>query len=105
MCRSSSVEVEVGQVVFRLDTLGMYDGQGMMSGCHSTKSYANAIWDLYGIDVYLQVIQRCTPEIFQSINRVFTYWRRDSGPYVGSSLFAKLLRQQNSRTCMIWMCK
>jgi len=66
-----SAEVELGQVAFRLDTLGKYDGRGLTSGSHSTKSRANAIRDLYRIDVYLQAMQRCTPEIPQSINDVF----------------------------------
>ena len=64
-------ELELGQVAFRLDTLGKYEGNGLTAGSHSTKSRANAIRDLYRIDVYLQAMQRCTPPIPDSINEVF----------------------------------
>jgi len=66
-----SAEVELGQVAFRLDTLSKYEGQGLTTGSHSTRSRANAIRDLYRIDVYLQAMQRCTPPIPESINEVF----------------------------------
>lgn len=66
-----SAEMELGQVAFRLDTLGKYDGRGLTTGSHSTKSRANAIRDLYRIDVYLQAMQRCTPDIPRSINDMF----------------------------------
>ncbi len=66
-----SSEVELGQVAFRLDTLGKYEGRGLTTGSHSTRSRANAIRDLYRIDVYLQAMQRCTPPIPEDINEVF----------------------------------
>jgi hypothetical protein len=66
-----SAEVELGQVAFRLDTLGKYEGQGLTTGSHSTRSRANAIRDLYRIDVYLQAMQRCTPPIPNTINETF----------------------------------
>jgi len=66
-----SAEVELCQVAFRLDTLGKYEGRGLATGSHSTKSRANAIRDLYRIDVYLQAMQRCTPDIPDSINETF----------------------------------
>jgi len=66
-----SAEVELGQVAFRLDTLGKYDGRGLTTGSHSVRTRANAIRDLYRIDVYLQAMQRCTPAIPQAINDVF----------------------------------
>mmetsp|Transcript_4666 Transcript_4666/g.10295 ORF Transcript_4666/g.10295 Transcript_4666/m.10295 type:complete len:1107 (+) Transcript_4666:619-3939(+) len=66
-----SAELELHQVAFRLDTLGKYEGHGLSTGSHSTKSRANAIRDLYRIDVYLQAMQRCTPNIPDSINEVF----------------------------------
>ncbi|KAL9188584.1 hypothetical protein ACHAXT_006962 [Thalassiosira profunda] len=66
-----SAEVELTQVAFRLDTLAKYEGNGLTAGAHSTKSRPNAIRDLYRIDVYLQAMQRCTPEAPASINEVF----------------------------------
>lgn len=66
-----SSEVELSQVAFRLDTLGKYEGRGLTAGSHSTRSRANAIRDLYRIDVYLQAMQRCTPAIPEAINEVF----------------------------------
>lgn len=66
-----SAEIELYQVAFRLDTMGKYDGNGLTEGSHSTKSRANAIRDLYRIDVYLQAMQRCTPNIPKSINECF----------------------------------
>lgn len=66
-----STEVELASVAFRLDTLVKYDGQGLTTGSHSTRSRANAIRDLYRIDVYLQAMQRCTPTIPNRINELF----------------------------------
>lgn len=66
-----SAEVELDQVAFRLDTLGKYDGRGLSTGSHSTRSRANAVRDLYRIDVYLQAMQRCTPPIPENINEIF----------------------------------
>lgn len=66
-----SAEVELGQVAFRLDTLGKYEGRGLTMGAHTTKQRANAIRDLYRIDVYLQAMQRCTPPIPEGINEMF----------------------------------
>lgn len=64
-------ELELVQVAFRLDMLGRFQGQGLTTGSHTTTSRANAIRDLYRIDVYLQAMQQCTPPIPEFIQSIF----------------------------------
>ena len=67
-----SAEVEPSQVTCRLETLGKYGGLGLTTGSHSTKSRANAIRDLYRIDVYLQAMLRVTPDIPACIDGLYS---------------------------------
>lgn len=66
-----SAGVEMTQVGLRLDTLRKYEGGRLSSGSVSSRSRANAVRDLYRIDVYLQAMQKCTPEIPDQINESF----------------------------------
>lgn len=64
-------ELELVQVAFRLDMLGQFEGHGLTTGSHTTTARANAIRDLYRIDVYLQAMQQCTPPIPEFIQSIF----------------------------------
>ncbi|KAL3791864.1 hypothetical protein ACHAW5_002915 [Stephanodiscus triporus] len=66
-----SAEVELGQVAFRLDKLGKYEGRGLTSGAHSMRARVDAIQDLYRVDVYLQTLQRCTPRVPECLEEIF----------------------------------
>ena len=64
-------ELELVQVAFRLDMLGKFEGHGLTTGSQTTTARANAIRDLYRIDVYLQAMQQCTPPIPEFIQSIF----------------------------------
>ena len=66
-----SAELELSQVAFRLDTLQQFEGDGLSSENHTVAERANAIRDLYRIDVYLQAMQRCTPDAPDKIAEAF----------------------------------
>jgi hypothetical protein len=66
-----SAEVELGQVAFRLDKLGKYEGRGLTSGAHSMRARVDAIQELYRVDVYLQTMQRCTPRVPECLDEIF----------------------------------
>lgn len=67
-----SAAVELSQVAFRLETLRKYEGKGLTEGSHSSRERANAVRDLYRIDVYLQAMERCTPRIPDDIHEFYT---------------------------------
>lgn len=67
-----SAELELSQVAFRLDTLQKFEGDGLSTDNYSTAERANAIRDLYRIDVYLQAMQRCTPDAPVRIAEAFS---------------------------------
>ena len=66
-----SVELELGNVAFRLDKLSKYEGHGLSSGTHSTRARIDAIRELYRIDVYLQTMQQCTPPVPGCLYEIF----------------------------------
>lgn len=66
--RSASVELaEVGK---KLDDLKEYEG-ALSSRSVSSRSRANAVRDVYRIDVYLTAMEKCTPDIPQRIDEAF----------------------------------
>mmetsp|Transcript_32510 Transcript_32510/g.65377 ORF Transcript_32510/g.65377 Transcript_32510/m.65377 type:complete len:1503 (+) Transcript_32510:171-4679(+) len=66
-----SSELELSQVVFRLETLKKYEHGRLCSKSVSSKARASAVRDLYRIDVYLQAVMKCTPQVPDKINETF----------------------------------
>ncbi|KAL7459946.1 hypothetical protein ACHAWC_011830 [Mediolabrus comicus] len=66
-----SVQLELSQVSFRLESLRMYMNGKLLSASLSPESRAHAIRDLYRIDVYLRAIQQCTPDAPEPISEAF----------------------------------
>ena len=67
-----SVEMELAQVAFQLDTLRRYDNGQLCSSSVSYKARSSAIRDLYRIEVYLQAVMKCTPQVPDRINEAFS---------------------------------
>jgi hypothetical protein len=66
--RSASLELaEVGK---KLDDLKEYEG-ALSSRSVSSRSRANAVRDVYRIDVYLTAMEKCTPDIPPKIDEAF----------------------------------
>jgi hypothetical protein len=65
-----SVKAEMIQVAFRLDKLRNFKGWGLSSSKYSTESRANAVRNLYRLDVYVRAMGQCTPPVPAKINEV-----------------------------------
>ena len=65
-----SVKAEMVQVAFRLEKLRNFKGWGLSSSKYSTESRANAIRNLYRLDIYVRAMGQCTPPIPTKINDI-----------------------------------
>ncbi len=66
-----SAQMELSQVAFRLESLCVFQNGKLLSESLSPDSRAQAIRDLYRLDVYLQAMQQCTPDPPESIREAF----------------------------------
>lgn len=65
-----SVKAEMVQVAFRLEKLQNFKGWGLNLSKYSTESRANAVRNLYRLDIYVRAMGQCTPPVPTKINEV-----------------------------------
>ena len=63
--------LELAQVGFKLENLRKFEGGRLSSRSVSSRSRANAVRDVYRIDVYVSALQKCTPDIPMPIDHAF----------------------------------